>query len=873
MFRRMKPGLVASSIDGPIGRKQSALPKTHRHRPPTWLRAIVLIVIWGLAGVSSLHASESNDKPLHVRIDELVLEHHIGPLSPPAAPATFLRRVYLDLWGRPPSHSELQDYLTHSEGEHIEALIDRLLSSSEFAESLAVRLDVMMFMERRPDINIPTKEWRDYLKRSISSGQPLNELYRDVLAADGVWGDSRPAAKFYLDRKSEWNTVTRDVGRMVFGRDIQCAQCHDHPLISDYRQDEFHGILAFLHRSAPFVDKQNGDKTLLSEKAHGRVEFVSVFKKDAQKSVAEPVLPAFMAVDNEPLWMEGEGYLVGPASDARPVPLFSLREQLAVMATHPKSLAFNRNLANRLWALMFGAGLVQPLDLHHSENPPVHAQLLQALADGLVNVKYDMRSFLKQVVLSQTYRRSSEQVKIDHWLSTELDAQLVQRSLDECETQLQQRTSELQHVEQQLAAAQDAVDSARRDVLQFDDKWTTVGNTRNELEVVRQTADAQLATLKSELAQQQQLVAALQPLMDEAVKALEKLSGDADLVTLVQTLTKRVSTATERVKTLQAEAQTVQQRRDVANREVDAARSSIVSIRSRRVALSEFVAEARGRQRAVQLDWQHIIDHQSDWKQKGQMLWRLQGYLELRDRMTDAQQRLAAHEKALATKASVGAVTGDAQATDQGLQAEVEGLQLMAQKAQQEMVKMWNRRLAIRPARPLSPEQLSASTITALEILPAMQISAEGEWARAHKDTADAAKIAVEAKASEIHSIFVRRRQEVESTLISMFAATAGAPQDVFESSVDQALFLANDPRVQAWLAPDEGTLTKRLIDLIDCDQLGRDLYLSVLARPPDEEELAAVRDFLASRPDDRKLVVLEMVWGLLSSLEFRFTP
>lgn len=821
--------------------------------------------------------SDSKVAPLHARIDELILRHHIGPLSPPATPASLLRRIYLDLWGRPPTVAEQHDYLAHTPAEPLETLVDRLLKAPEFAESFSVRLDVLMFMERRPDVTVPSNEWREYLRRSIAAGQPLNDLYREILAADGVAGDTRPAAKFYLDRKVEWNAVTRDVGRMVFGHDIQCAQCHDHPLINDYRQSEFHGILAFLHRSEAFVDKQNGDKMLLAEKSHGQTEFISVFKKDAQKSVAEPILPALMAVDNDPLWMEGEGYLVAPTTSDRAVPLFSLREQLAVMATHPKSLAFNRNLANRLWALLFGAGLVQPLDLHHAENPPVHAELLQVLADGLVQCQYDTRTLLKEIILSQTYQRSLEHPDVETWVSTslneQLDKQFVQRELAECEKQLQQQGREIELAEQKLSASQIAVEKARRDTLPIGDKWTAAATACKAAEEILKKADAQLPTLKTELTQQQQLAAALQPLVAEAAKAAEKLATDTEIVALSETLKKRLTTATDRVKTLETETQTLQQQRDAAHRDAGSARSTMVSIRSRRAALSEFVSEARGVQRSIQLDWQHISDQQVDWQHKKQLLEQLQSLLASRETLTNARQQLTSHQTAIAAAANAGAVSAESQETSDSLQASLETSQLAYAKVQQELLKTWSRRLAIRPLRPLSPEQLSASTLTALELLPAMRKAAEAEWTRAHPDAAEAAKITAEAKASEIQSFFIRRRQEVESAFISMFAATAGAPQDVFESSVDQALFLANDPRVQAWLAPEDGTLTKRLIELTDSDQLGRQLYLSVLARTPDAEELAAVRDFVASRPDDRKSAVMEMVWGLLTSLEFRFMP
>ena len=54
------------------------------------------------------------------------------------------------------------------------------------------------------------------------------------------------AARFALDRGSDPNMLTRDIGRIFFGRDMQCAQCHDHPIVSDYLQSDYQGLFAFV---------------------------------------------------------------------------------------------------------------------------------------------------------------------------------------------------------------------------------------------------------------------------------------------------------------------------------------------------------------------------------------------------------------------------------------------------------------------------------------------------------------------------------------------------------------------------------------------------------------------------------------------------
>ena len=80
----------------------------------------------------------------------------------------------------------------------------------------------------------------------MRENKPWNVLAREVLQADGDDPAQRPAARFALDRASDPNVITRDIGRIFFGRDMQCAQCHDHPLVDDYLQSDYQGLLAFV---------------------------------------------------------------------------------------------------------------------------------------------------------------------------------------------------------------------------------------------------------------------------------------------------------------------------------------------------------------------------------------------------------------------------------------------------------------------------------------------------------------------------------------------------------------------------------------------------------------------------------------------------
>lgn len=495
---------------------------------------ILLLALW-LLPPATLRAEE----PLHDLVDRLIEAQSGGTLAERCSDAEFLRRAWIDLAGTIPPPQTTRAFLADSAPKKRERLIDRLLARPTFAHRMSDVFDVML-MQRRPKTHIEPAEWRGYLRRSFAANKPYNQLAREILSADGIDPDRRPAARFFLGRNGESTLLTRDVGRLFFGRDLQCAQCHDHPVISDYFQADYYGLNAFLDRSFVFefqeVDynvqqgtlsfppgtteqvilvgvkgdkRDEPDETLLvelskpvgaviadgigvgtildddgddqpaakppsgelgrrkldgsdtrlrltindwklkerdggtdglpftvrlskpstetvtvdfvtragtaddgkdqpvtvAERATGQVTFKSVFADDKTHQ-ASMRLPDGLVVE-EPQFESGQEYVVKPEGTARPVPKFSRRQALARLATSGKSRAFNRNIVNRLWAVMMGRGLVHPLDLHHAKNPPTHPKLLEALADHFVAEDFNVRWFLGELALTRTYQRSS----------------------------------------------------------------------------------------------------------------------------------------------------------------------------------------------------------------------------------------------------------------------------------------------------------------------------------------------------------------------------------------------------------------------------------------------------------------------------------
>src|SRR5262249_40674833 len=190
---------------------------------------------------------------------------------------------------------------------------------------------------------------------------------------------------------------------VFFGVNISCAQCHDHPLVADWKQDHYYGLKSFFARTV-----ESG--TYLAERDFGAVKYTP----HKGKEKVAPVMfltgktvdvPGLKEPSREEQQKDRDG--VGPGKKATqppPAPSFSVRAKLVELALEPGEREFfARALVNRVWYRLFGQGLVMPLDQMHSANPPSHPGLLEWLARDLAAHGYDLRRPGRGLGLSNAY--------------------------------------------------------------------------------------------------------------------------------------------------------------------------------------------------------------------------------------------------------------------------------------------------------------------------------------------------------------------------------------------------------------------------------------------------------------------------------------
>ncbi|MBM84067.1 MAG: hypothetical protein CMJ78_26235 [Planctomycetaceae bacterium] len=359
---------------------------------------ILLTVLCGVAQAESLHET----------IDQLIEQKAAKvKLAAPSNDAEFLRRVYLDLAGRIPTVSEARAFLADKSKNKREQLIDRLLQSSDYPRRMQELFHVM-FMERRGD----NDEWAKFLRSAFEKNLPWHQLASAILSPNPENEETRGAAFFLTQRLVKEGAMapvdvpglTRDIGRLFAGVDLQCAQCHDHLTIDNYKQADFQG----LHMIFENIQIRRDVKfPAVSEKLmKAKKEYSSVFEQVPETT--GPRIPGGKEIAI-PQFEKGEEYAVAPDRKKRTpgVPKFSPLRELANGLASTENALFTKNIVNRLWFMMMGRGLVEPLDLLHVDNPATHPKLLDLLSSEFSKHKFDMRWLLKELALTKAYQRTS----------------------------------------------------------------------------------------------------------------------------------------------------------------------------------------------------------------------------------------------------------------------------------------------------------------------------------------------------------------------------------------------------------------------------------------------------------------------------------
>jgi hypothetical protein len=362
------------------------------------------------------------------------------PPSGLATDAEFLRRVMLDVIGTLPTPQEVRAFLSDQAPDKRSKKIDELLAHPLHAALWATRfLDITgcdVESLEGPDELRPQRArmWHAWFRKRFAENMPYSEIARGIITATsraGVDADtwaaheaerlvalkqgsatdfaSQPSLDLYWrrfvgDDYTPVEPLAERTATAFLGVRIECAQCHKHPFDrwtqADYR--------AFANI---FADVRYG----LSPEGLSATARLFDRRRKSDPNGALPPIPRLREtyLSERPLRRlmnsaTGQSYapkaLGGPELASAGDP----RQQFFAWLIDPDNPYFARSFVNRVWAVYFGTGLVDPVDGFSVANPPSNARLLDALAAQFVAHRFDIRELERSVLNSRAYQRSSE---------------------------------------------------------------------------------------------------------------------------------------------------------------------------------------------------------------------------------------------------------------------------------------------------------------------------------------------------------------------------------------------------------------------------------------------------------------------------------
>jgi hypothetical protein len=319
-------------------------------------------------------------------IDTLVLDQlrrlHLPP-SPPADDATVLRRASLDTLGRLPTPAEVDAFLADTSPDRHSRLVDRLLNAPEYVDFWAYKWSDVLLVSGARLRPAAVQAYYGWIRARVADNTPWDRFVRQVVTARGSSVDEGESNFFAIHQDPE--SMAENVSQAFLSLSINCARCHNHPL-EKWTNDQYYqfaNLFARVRAKGWGGDPRNGD---------GRRQ----------------------------VYVEASGDLIQPRTgraqppaplDARPIEPSDPRDRREVLAdwlTSPDNPYFARAIANRIWAHFLGVGLVESVDDLRASNPASNERLLSALADHLVTHRFDLKSLMREILVSRTYRRSSE---------------------------------------------------------------------------------------------------------------------------------------------------------------------------------------------------------------------------------------------------------------------------------------------------------------------------------------------------------------------------------------------------------------------------------------------------------------------------------
>lgn len=429
--------------------------KTQLHRPHLFRETgLLFLAVAVCTQLSAKPFSQDRVRSTSHQIDQLVATHLLEnkvTANPIIDDATFARRSFISITGRIPSLEEAEQFIDDSEPHKRRKLVDQLIESSGYKSRMFnFWADLLRLQTNQEKYGIG---WHVWIRDAVENNMPYDKFINAMLGSEGL-ATENPAVGYYLrDRNMLLDNVSNTV-QVFLGNRIGCAQCHDHPF-DDWTQKQYYELAAFTGGTTYKSNSANARLrelvTYTLQKKNKLAPNTSLKHKKKNKGQAKKIAKDYAslfkdfkknAIGSDPRKQlklpDDYHYNDGkPGEILQPQTLFG--DPLKNVAPEDRRIAFGnwvtsrenpyftKVIVNRLWAQVFGRGIVDPLDDWSETTRISHPELLELLCEVMKATDYDVKQFMRVLYHTRLFESATADAEAARGRSYDFHGPLLRR--------------------------------------------------------------------------------------------------------------------------------------------------------------------------------------------------------------------------------------------------------------------------------------------------------------------------------------------------------------------------------------------------------------------------------------------------------------
>ena len=342
-------------------------PRTERPAQPSNEHWTAFDPVWHKGLYESMVAARQKNA-----IDDLVLADLRAQgiqLASLCSDETFVRRVYLDVLGTLPTASQSREFISNHSSTKRNELIELVLEQPEYADYWAMKWCDVLRVKAEFPINLwpqAAQAYHHWIRKAIADNLPYDQFARELLTSSGS-NFRVPQVNFYRALQSHQpESIAQVVALTFMGERTE-----------NWPTERLAGMSQFFSRVGY---KPTGEWK----------EEIVFFDRRRDGKLSNDTVVAFYP----------SGMPVDIQADHDP------RREFADWLTDDRNPWFSRVVVNRVWCWLVGRGIIEPVDDIRKDNRPTNPELLDYLAEELVDADYDLKRVIREILQSSTYQQS-----------------------------------------------------------------------------------------------------------------------------------------------------------------------------------------------------------------------------------------------------------------------------------------------------------------------------------------------------------------------------------------------------------------------------------------------------------------------------------